>query len=73
MNSELKNIISSVDRANAHRRHLRIVGAAKKHQIDNQHKPNTIWHMKHIPYKAQDRGGKNENEEDVLQGSRDHR
>lgn len=73
MNSELKNIISSVDRSNAYRKHLRIMGAAKKQQIDNQHKPTTIWHMQHIPYKAQDRGGKNENEEDVLQGSRDHR
>ena len=35
-------------------------------------KPSTLWHMQHIPYKAQDRGGKNENEEDVLQRSRNN-
>ena len=65
MENNLKNIIDSVDRK-MHRNHIRVVGANKQRDFEMNQRPETIWHMKHIPYKTQDRGGKNENEEDVL-------
>lgn len=62
MDSNLKSIIASVDRNNAHR-HIKIVGANK---IELHNKPETVWQMRHVPYKTQNRSDKNENEEDVL-------
>ena len=66
MDSNLKSIIASVDRNNVHRRHIKIVGANKKREFELHNKPETVWQMRHVPNKTQNRSDKDENEEDVL-------